>query len=98
MAESPSPTKSLLPFLCDFGEHDIFLSFKGVFDEVSDLQRQRNLLLVGQASDAVIQRLFQYYVYPWVFCRHFILPFEKCSTCAAPSQRRNAFTDRHSRN
>jgi hypothetical protein len=39
MAEASSSAKRLLPFLGDFGEHDVFLSFKGVFYEISDLQR-----------------------------------------------------------
>jgi hypothetical protein len=47
MTETPSPAKGFLPFLGDFGEHEIFLSFKGVFDEVSDLQGQGYLLLGG---------------------------------------------------
>src|SRR6266545_4683850 len=81
MAETASPAKGLFPFLGDVGEDDVFLGIKGVFDEVSDFQRQGNLLLGGEASDAVIQRLFQYYAYPSFFCRHFIL---LCSTYAAP--------------
>src|SRR5258705_3344842 len=71
MAETASPAKGLFPFLGDVGEYDVFLGIKCVFDEVSDSQRQGNLLLGGQASDAVIQRLFQHYVYPWIFCRHY---------------------------
>jgi hypothetical protein len=70
VAKAPRPAKSLFPFVGDFGEHDVFLSFKGIFDEISDLQRQGNLFLGREQANDVIQRFFQHNVYLSFFCGH----------------------------